>query len=143
MYDYPRSCDNYIRGRDGKRHYAIKQLSSGLYKKDGNPFEFITGFIDLAMEVKFLRLLLRHPHIIKMRAMADCDPCSRDFFVILDRLDETLETRLIASWKKQKPKHRPFLLCFPKGNEFFFFRERLAVGYDICSALLTYLHEQK
>lgn len=126
--------DNFIRGSDGQHRYALKKLTPGLYEK-GDPQHFVCGVIDLAMEVKFLSVL-RHPHIIKMRAMADVHHCSSDFFILLDRLNLTL-TKQVETWKKEMPsgfgnkKKKEELFC-----------ERLIVGYDICAAI-SHLHEKK
>jgi len=127
--------DNFIRERDGKHRYAIKTLTPGLFKKGGDPQHFVSGVIDLAMEVKFLSIL-RHPHIIKMRAMANVDHCSKDFFILLDRLNVTL-TKKIDIWKKEMPTG-----FGKKEAKEEFFCERLIVGYDICSAV-AHLHEHK
>jgi hypothetical protein len=51
------------------------------------------------MEVKFLAVL-RHNHIIKMRALADVPYTSKDFFIVMDRLSETLDDRIEKVWKK-------------------------------------------
>lgn len=126
--------DNYIRESDGKHRYAVKRLTSNLFQA-GDPHHFVSGVIDLAMEVKYLSVI-RHPHIIKMRAMADCNPCSKGFFILLDRLNETLTSR-VTVWKKEKPS-----VFGKKEEKEQHFVDRLVVGYDICSAL-SYLHEQK
>ena len=103
--------------------------------EQGDPQHFVCGVIDLAMEVKFLSIL-RHPHIIKMRAMADVHHCSSDFFILLDRLDLTL-TKQVAEWKKGMPSG-----FGQKEKKKELFCERLIVGYDICSAL-GHLHEKR
>jgi len=123
---------NFI--RNGEHRYAVKKLTPGLYEA-GDPHHFVCGVIDLAMEVKFLSVL-RHPHIIKMRAMSSVNSCSKDFFILLDRLNVTL-TKQFTIWKKEAPsgfgpgakKKKDEFLC-----------ERLMVGHDICSAV-GHLHE--
>ena len=126
--------NNFI--RDGKHRYALKKLTPRLFE-DTDPQHFVCGVIDLAMEVKFLSIL-RHPNIIKMRAMADVGTCSKDFFIVLDRLDLTLGEQ-VKLWKKEMPSG--FGPNVRKRKEEFFC-ERLIVGYDICSAL-SYLHKHK
>jgi len=126
--------------RNGQARYAIKKLTSGLYKQSED--HFMAGVLDLAMEVKFLAVL-QHPHIIKMRAVSSTHPCSVDFFLVLDRLYETLTDRL-ASWKKQARKLSGLgsmrdVLGRKKDEEF---AKRLMVAYDICSAL-HFLHANK
>ena len=85
--------------RNGKDcRYAIKRISDDLLKDHEL---FVNGIVDLAMEAKFLSVI-RHPNIIKMRAVAVGSRFSRNFFVVLDRLYDILPVRL-AKWKKQKP----------------------------------------
>jgi serine/threonine protein kinase len=127
-------CNNFI--RNGEHRYAIKKLTSTLYD-DGDPQHFVCGVIDLAMEVKFLSIL-RHPHIIKMRAMANVDYCSADFFILLDKLNMTLGQQ-ISVWKKEMPSG--FGASVKRKKEEFF-GERLMVAHDICTAL-QHLHERR
>mmetsp|Transcript_24746 Transcript_24746/g.30442 ORF Transcript_24746/g.30442 Transcript_24746/m.30442 type:complete len:414 (-) Transcript_24746:106-1347(-) len=120
--------------RDGKARYAIKKLTPGLYEA-GDAHHFVAGVIDLAMEVKFLSVI-QHPHIIKLRAIADVGYCDRDFFILMDRLNEILSDRVLKTWKKQMPSG--FGPSAKEKKEEFFYN-RLQVGSDICDALL-YLH---
>ncbi len=122
--------------REGKHRYALKKLTPGLLKKQ-DPQHFVCGVIDLAMEVKFLSVL-RHPHIIKMRAIANVNSCSENFFVVLDRLNLTLGEQ-IKIWKKEVPNG--FLPSARQKREDLW-HDRLVVGHDICSAF-SYLHEKK
>ena len=85
-------AQRYIRQKDGQStaRYALKKLSAE-HRKD--PERFVAGVIDLALEARFLAIL-KHPHIIKMRAFSNASPCSDSFFVVLDRLYDTLSDRL-------------------------------------------------
>ena len=123
---------NYL--RNGEARYAIKKLTKDLYGTRPEQ-TFISGVIDLMIEVKFLAVI-RHPNIIKMRAIADTEPNSKDFFIVLDRLDETLSKR-VEVWKKEKGKGGIFKKTKEDENEFI---HRLIVGMDIASAL-KYLHD--
>jgi hypothetical protein len=69
------------KGKDPR--YAIKQLSDDIVLQD--PHNYINGLMDLAIEARFLAVI-RHPNIIKMRAVGVGTPYSRDFFIMLDRL---------------------------------------------------------
>jgi len=123
---------NYL--RNGEARYAIKKLTKDLYQ--ARPEQtFISGVIDIMIEVKYLSII-SHPNIIKMRAIADSEPCSRDFFILLDRLDETL-TQRVDVWKKEKGKGGIFKKSKDKDTDF---THRLIVGLDIVSAL-KYLHD--
>lgn len=125
--------------RDGKDpRYAIKQLSDDMVLKD--PHTFVNGIIDLAIEAKFLAVI-RHPNIIKMRAMSVGTPYSRDFFVVLDRLYDIMTVRLVT-WKKRKPGGFKKLMD-PKGKKATaFWLERITVAHDLAAAL-KYLHSLK
>ena len=126
---------------DGRHRYAIKKLSPGLYNNDG-PQIFACGVIDLAMEAKYLSVL-QHPHIIKLRAMANVNLCSKDFFIILDRLNFTL-TNQVEIWKAEISSSS----CFDpnakrsKKKKIESFCKRLVAARDICSAV-NHLHENK
>jgi serine/threonine protein kinase len=54
--------------------------------------EHAKGVVDLAVEVDFLRVL-RHEHIVTIRAFSNSDPTADRYFVILDLLTQTLEKR--------------------------------------------------
>lgn len=73
-----------LRGKGKDCRYALKRLQESCLE---NAQTYINGVVDLAIEARFLSVV-RHPNIIKMRAMALTSPFSLDepFFVILDRL---------------------------------------------------------
>ena len=86
--------------RKGKHaRYAIKILCDDCVH---DPERLVGGAIDLAIESRFLSVI-RHPNIIKMRGVANCNPYDRGFFVILDRLYSTLTMKIIQ-WKKDEGK---------------------------------------
>jgi len=119
--------------------YAIKTLGEDCLT---DPERFVGGVIDLAVESRFLAVI-RHPNIIKMRAVSDGNPYDRGFFVVLDRLYATL-TMKIAGWKKQKEKSKGLGKMFDikgkkkKRN----WSDRLVVVYDLSTAL-EYLHNHR
>lgn len=125
-------CNNFI--RNGRHRYALKKLSPELFD-ESDPQLFASGVIDLALEVKFLSML-RHPNIIKLRAIADMNSCAKNFFVVLDRLDMTLNEQ-INVWKKEKPSR-----FFAKQKREDFLALRLNVAYGISSAL-SYIHDNR
>jgi hypothetical protein len=78
-----------LRGKGNDCRYAFKRLQESCLE---NAQLYINGVVDLAVEARFLSVV-RHPNIIKMRAMAATNPFSTHdpFFVVLDRLyDSTL-----------------------------------------------------
>jgi hypothetical protein len=132
--------------------YAVKFLSRETIE---DPDRFCTGAADLVVEAKFLASL-EHPNIIKLRGMAASGTSGfascheRGYFLLLDRLQCTLDTRL-DEWRAQDEKaetksvrgrlqqdhnsrkhreHRDLIA------------DRLHVAFDVAAAL-RYLHEHK
>jgi serine/threonine protein kinase len=117
--------------------YAIKRV----HKSSIDDAQlFVNGAVDLAVEVRFLAVL-RHPNIIKMRGTAATDPFNpeRPFFIILDKLDEILSSRI----RKWKAKESYFMNAFDcKGtSRCSLWFERLKVAFGIAKAL-EYVHSQ-
>ncbi|KAL7456850.1 hypothetical protein ACHAWC_008330 [Mediolabrus comicus] len=126
--------------RKGKHaRYAIKTLSDECL---ADPERFVGGIIDLATESRFLSVV-RHANIIKMRAVADGDLYDSRFFVVLDRLYDTL-TLKISKWKKASSKFsgvgKMLDMKGKKKNKVWI--ERLLCVYDLSTAL-EYLHSNK
>lgn len=69
--------------RQGKDcRYAFKTMQD-MCRTD--PATFVNTVVDIAIEAKFL-ISVRHPNIIKMRALSVGDLCQANAFLILDRL---------------------------------------------------------
>jgi len=118
--------------RDGDARYAVKKLVV-----DGRrePERYAKGLLDLAVEMKFLAVF-DHPHIVKIRAVSNANVCSDGYFIVLDRLYDTLEMRLV-SWKKDAMQARSIkkkLLGEIKVLDPYL-TVRLIAAYDICSAV--------
>jgi len=128
-----------LRGSKKECRYALKRLQASVSEDSQT---FVNGIVDLAIEARFLSVI-RHPNIIKMRAMALTDPFSVDkpFFVVLDRLYDILGPRIIK-WKKQKPTGMAKVLDRKGKKEGLLWVERITVAYDL-SCALQYLHESK
>lgn len=132
---------NYLRKKNGRNdtRYAIKTISENLLH---DPERFVAGVIDLAVETKFLAII-RHPNVIKMRAVSTSSPFSLGYFIVLDRLYDTLTDRMRA-WKDQKSHISGFSrvrdLKGAKKKELWV--ERLMVAYELTGAL-KYLHDHK
>ena len=98
--------------------------------------------MDMAVETKFLAAI-DHPNIVRMRAIAAGDIFDKDYFVVLDRLYDTLEKR-IGTWVKTNKS-----LCGVKGKlggkkkneekKRNLLEDRLVAAYDLISAI-SYLH---
>lgn len=127
--------------RKGKHaRYAIKTLSDECLN---DPERFVGGIIDLATECRFLSVI-RHTNIIKMRAFAAGNSFESGFFVVLDRLYDTLTLR-ITKWKKAAAKYSGMggkLLDMKGKKKNKVWIERLLCVYDLATAL-EYLHSHK
>lgn len=125
----------------GDARYAIKYLSD-VIKND--PTQFIQGIIDMSIETNFLAAI-EHPNIIKMRAYATGDAFDPGYFIVLDRLYDTLEARL-PKWAKKQRRSSSFIgrkVLDKKGTKRDkLLEERLAYAFDL-SAALEYLHGMK
>jgi hypothetical protein len=129
----------------GESRFALKQLRDDI-KKD--PARAWTGMVDLIVEVRIL-LHMQHPHILKLRGVAQGNPFQPDFFLILDRLAETLSKRL-ERWKAKKNEYktntplllRPFVRKERKEKAAELWRERLQNAYELTSAL-QHMHSHR
>lgn len=129
---------NYTRQGGNGTRYVIKTPITNL----DDPVSFVSGIIDIAMEARFLAFL-RHPHIIKMRAISNVEFCQDNYFIMLDRLYDTLNDRLIT-WKNRKKKTNGLhIIRDRKVNEKKeLWKERILVAQNVCSAL-AYLHHHR
>ena len=126
--------------RKGKHpRYAIKTLSDECFD---DPERFVGGIIDLATECRYLSVI-RHTNIIKMRGFADGNIFESGFFVVLDRLYDTL-TMKISRWKKADSKYKGAgkLLDMKGKKKNRVWIERLLCVYDLSTAF-EYLHSNK
>lgn len=123
--------------RKGKDYrYAVKKVQDS--SRDDAQI-FVNAVVDLAIEARFLAVV-RHPNIIKMRAMYDGSPYKNEFFVVLDKLFDIMPGR-IKKWKKQSGSGLKGMFKSKKVKQAFWV-ERLTVAYDIACAL-SYLHGLK
>lgn len=107
-------------------------------KKDKETY--VKGCIDLALEAKYLSSLC-HPSILDVRGVAACGPFEEGYFIIIDRLVETLPKRL-NSWMTVDRQTKGVTGLFTGGRSKVddLLVSRLLVAFDIASAL-AYLHE--
>lgn len=101
---------------------------------------YVKGCIDLALETKYLSSL-SHPNILDVRAAASCGPFEEGYFIIIDRLNETLPKRL-NNWMTidRQTKGVTGLITGGKNKVDDLLVDRLLVAFDIASAL-AYLHK--
>lgn len=122
----------------GKSRYVVKIISPHIVRGDFQ--RFLQAAADMATETYFFSVL-NHPHILKMRAVGQGDFFSPSYFLVLDRLYDTLSDRIEGTWKKQ---------CHHLENDFFvwnrhrkgrgLWEERVGVARDLAGAL-AYLHD--
>jgi len=87
---------------------------------------------------------IEHPNIIKLRAVASCDPCSGDFFLVLDRLYDTLHQR-IRKWRNTRIASLSLagIIKDPQGKKLKELLERrISFAFDL-SAAVCHLHKYK
>lgn len=132
----------------GETQYAIKHLRRSLVKE---PEKYERAAIDMVLEAQLL-LAMDHPNIISLcgwsreGVMGYANGKNTDFFIIMDKLSETLDERMLQ-WRNafRKYKGRTKL---PWGKQKFstkvdgLLEERLMVVHDITSAL-DYMHERR
>lgn len=117
----------------GESRYAVKHLQSRLLK---NPKDFHFAASDLAVEAAYLSRL-DHPNILQAQGLpidgiqALSDGKHDGFFILMDRLEDTLDHR-IQQWKEEQilapqAQHEP--------------PQRLSYALQIASAL-EYMHSK-
>ena len=130
--------DHCIR-KGGDARYALKILSPEVIS---DPGMCIQGSIDMAVETRVLSDI-EHPNIIKMRACAIGTPFDEQYFIVMDRLYDTLEHR-IKKWEKRTSAITGFggKLLDRKGEKKKELAEKkLVAGFDLAAAIL-YLHNR-
>ena len=146
MRNYMKKREKY---RDTKKtSYAVKHLRQELITKY-DKLEYAQAASDLAMEAEFLSSL-QHPNIIKLRGISFAGPKGfqqgpKGFFLIIDRLDETLDKRLMK-WERARKgilpnRKKPIL----KKKDFNVDNPVTEEQWDVClriAAALVYLHEK-
>ena len=103
-------------------------------------FFYFAAAIDLAVEAQFLTSL-SHQHIVSIEGVGD-EPGSKNFFIIIERLDRTLSEQ-IRMWKTDA---RSIAKTMDRSKLKLTLASRMSarIGYakDLSSAL-AYLHEKK
>eukprot|EP00592_Proboscia_alata_P012394 CAMPEP_0194390256 /NCGR_PEP_ID=MMETSP0174-20130528/108927_1 /TAXON_ID=216777 /ORGANISM="Proboscia alata, Strain PI-D3" /LENGTH=576 /DNA_ID=CAMNT_0039183409 /DNA_START=102 /DNA_END=1832 /DNA_ORIENTATION=- len=119
--------------------YAVKKLSK---KTMNNLKKLKVGVIDLCIEARFLASL-SHPNIIKLRGLPhDKYIGTGNYFVMIDRLYDTLQARSKYQWRVRESELANNRFIWRKRRkERKLADERLFVAFEICAAM-KYLHER-
>lgn len=125
--------------RKDEARYAVKRLSARSLA-DATLFE--KGIADLAFEAHFLSVI-HHPNIIKVRGFCIEDFCSDRFFIMMDRLYDTLDTAII-SWREKNKKFTSLMGAMKGGKEKAqeLLADRLNFAWDLANAM-EHLHKMK
>lgn len=123
---------------DEKVKYALKRVKDKLLKeKDGT---FVAGVVDLVMEARLLSCL-EHKHIVRILGTSSSHPCSDSYFIILEKLYDTLTDRM-KEWKRNRHlgSFMDLATTTMKGEDFLV--KRLMVARDVSSAI-AFLHSHR
>jgi serine/threonine protein kinase len=131
--------DHCIR-KGGDARYAVKFLSKEVID---DPPTYIQAIMDIAVETRVLSDI-QHPNIVKMRACAHVEPYHEEYFIVMDRLYDTMEGR-IEKWAKRHKRNSSFpgkLLFDRKGEKVKeILQQKLVSAFDL-SAALDHLHKR-
>ena len=125
---------------NGDARYALKRLKKATIQ---DSLTFLNGMSDLSTETQFLAVL-EHPNIIKLRGIAMEEMFSEKYFLVLDRLYDTLEARIVK-WQKRTKKARGIIGSFKdkQGKEKQALQEeKMTACLDLASAL-AYIHNHR
>jgi serine/threonine protein kinase len=127
------------------KRYVLKNLNP---KLAFNPKKLVVGAKDLVMEAHFLSSL-QHDNIIQLRAWSSAGVAgfsetgrADGFFLVFDRLEETLSRR-ITSWRERSKDNKKGTLMKNRANlRVQLFAERVQCAIDVASAV-EYLHSKR
>jgi serine/threonine protein kinase len=97
------------------------------------------GVVDLAMETRFLGAL-DHPHIIKLEGVSTRDAFSDGYFIILEKVSETL-TNKVKGWMDMDRQCKGITGVFTGSKQKVqrLHSERIAAAYDLSTGM-KFLH---
>jgi serine/threonine protein kinase len=134
-------AEHCLRNNNDAR-YAVKMLSPEIVANQGL---LLQGMMDMALETRFMSDII-HPNIVKIRAMAEADPFSKSYFLVMDRLYDTLEKRIHNTWKKKFLRQNSWMgkaILDRKGEKAdALLEERLVYAFDLAAAI-NYLHKRQ
>lgn len=123
---------------NGDSRYALKILS---HHTVADPQLAFPGMLDMAIETRVLSDI-EHPNIIKLRALAKCDAYNEKYFIVMDRLYDTLEHRIERKWRGRNRREHGVLRDRSGQKAKSLYEERITVAYELAHAV-NYLHERR
>jgi serine/threonine protein kinase len=119
--------------------YVVKQVAEEWVYT--NRITFLKGTVDLAVEAQFLATL-SHPNIIQLKGVAEGGPFREGYFLILDRLHETLPMKL-KKWMTTDRQCTGITGVFVGGKkkQTSLFVGRMEAAFGVANAL-NYLHSR-
>lgn len=135
-----------LRETTGDCRYAVKFLRKEV---TDDPDQYLEGAVDYVIETKLLCSLI-HPNIVKLRGLSVSGESgfstgeSLGYFLILDRLYDTLKNRIVT-WKSQRNKCEKMFSRFGSKNKgekhIQILCEKFQIAFDIAGAF-KYLHSK-
>jgi len=131
---------NSLHGKKHSVRYVMKHLSSDLKRLD--KLNFLKGTVDLAMEARFLGSL-DHENIICLKGESSTDAFSDGYFIVLEKLNETLGKR-VKRWMDMDRQCKGITGVFTgsKRKAQRLQTERMIAARDLVRGM-EYLHDQK
>jgi len=123
--------------KGGDARYALKILSPEVIAEPGT---YLQGTVDMAVETRILSDV-EHANIVKMRACAKVSPVDETYFIVLDRLYDTMERRM-HSWAAANKRLGGMggkLLDRKGTKKKEILEQKLVAAFDLCAAI-GYLH---
>mmetsp|Transcript_3958 Transcript_3958/g.6615 ORF Transcript_3958/g.6615 Transcript_3958/m.6615 type:complete len:417 (-) Transcript_3958:1481-2731(-) len=130
----------YAAAKGGKTKYVVKQVAEEwIYQ---NRITFLKATVDLAIEAKYLSSL-NHPSIIELRGVSESGPFAEGYFIVLDRLTDTLPGKL-KKWMTIDRQCKGITGAFVGGKkkESLLFINRMETAFGVADAL-NYIHSKK
>lgn len=129
----------YSCSKGGKSKYVVKQVAEEwIYQ---NRITFLKATVDLAVEAKYLSALA-HPNIIELRGSAASGPFSEGYFLVLDKLTDTLPGRL-KKWMTTDRQCKGITGAFTGGKKKVqaLFVNRMETAFGVANAL-NHIHSK-
>mmetsp|Transcript_23834 Transcript_23834/g.50192 ORF Transcript_23834/g.50192 Transcript_23834/m.50192 type:complete len:451 (-) Transcript_23834:2071-3423(-) len=132
-------CRPTMRLSSNRPRYVMKHLSSDLKRLD--KINFLKGTVDLAMETRFLASF-DHKNIICLKGVSSKDAFSDGYFIILEKLYETLGRR-VKGWMDMDRQCKGITGVFTgsKKKARRLQSERILAACDLVAGMM-YLHER-